>query len=152
MSDIPFRSLKRFCENIIVKNNCWLWVGSKTKGGYGKFMINYKIFYTHRLSYIIFKGDIPQGYTIDHLCRNPICCNPNHLECVTQKENLLRSPITKASIHSKKTHCPSWHILEGDNLSKSVLRTGKRRCRICYNKWQRNRRAKLNLNTQSKMG
>lgn len=44
----------------------------------------------HRVSHVLYKGPIPNGLVIDHLCRNPSCVNPDHLEAVTQKENVHR--------------------------------------------------------------
>ena len=73
-----------------------------------------------------FHGPVPSGMQLDHICRNRVCCNPQHLEPVTPKENQHRSPITSAG----KTHCKRGHPLSGDNLY-SHPGTGKRGCREC---------------------
>lgn len=66
---------------------------------------------------------------IDHLCRNPLCVRPDHLEQVTPRENLLRGvgPSAKAA---KKTHCPQGHPYAGENLG--IHRNGNRWCRTCH--------------------
>ena len=71
---------------------CWNWTGSKVLAGYGYIKVSSKeICYSHRLSYMIFKGLIPLRYQIDHLCKNKSCCNPEHLEAVTRHENSVRA-------------------------------------------------------------
>ena len=92
----------------------------------------------HRWSYKAFKGNIPAGYQIDHLCHtNDLacaggpdcyhrrCCNPEHLEAVTASENTIRQRHFERS----KTHCPKNHPYEGDNLIEGS--DGRRRCREC---------------------
>jgi DNA-binding XRE family transcriptional regulator len=70
---------------------CWIWQRARSKAGYGQTSHNGKLVYTHRLYYERHKGPIPEGKQIDHLCRNPPCCNPDHLEPVTQQENKRRA-------------------------------------------------------------
>lgn len=64
-------------------------------GGYGLMTINNKNIYAHRHFYEKYKGKIPQGLVLDHLCKNTLCVNPNHLEAVTQKVNMQRGDIWK---------------------------------------------------------
>ena len=82
----PFVRWARFVE---ITEGCWLWIGSKNAWGYGSFK-SFAGRYAHRFSYSIFKGPIPEGHMLDHLCRNPGCVNPRHLEPVTSKENCHR--------------------------------------------------------------
>jgi len=70
--------------------------------------------------------------TVDHLCRNTCCINPDHMEIVTLAENILRGNCPSA-INSRKTHCKRGHKLSGNNL---LIFSGKRQCRICINKAQ----------------
>lgn len=114
--------------------------------GYGHMTVNNKQVGAHRVSYRAFKGKIPEGLELDHLCRMPCCVNPDHLEPVTRQENVKRGavPIVSARRELSKTHCPQGHAYSGDNL---VIDTkGARRCKICKreacNKAARKRRAR----------
>ncbi len=72
-------------------DGCWLWKGAFTGAGYGQIYVNGKVVYTHRYAYTVIAGKaIPEGHDLDHLCRNRLCANPDHLEAVTRKENLRR--------------------------------------------------------------
>jgi hypothetical protein len=51
----------------------------------------------HRFAYLEFVGPIPDGLVLDHLCRNKKCVNPDHLEPVTNAENLRRGRVARAS-------------------------------------------------------
>lgn len=76
--------------------NCWVWKQSCGNHGYGNAHIGGKFYLAHRLSHEHFKGLIPIGYEIDHLCFNKRCINPNHLEAVTKYENLRRENVKRA--------------------------------------------------------
>lgn len=81
------------------------------------------------MSHELHKGPIPEGLVIDHLCRNRGCVNPDHLEAVTQRENILRGEGLAAA-NARKTHCPKGHPYSGENLYV-VPSSGRRQCRIC---------------------
>lgn len=72
-------------------NGCWLWQGAKNAEGYGRIYHLGRLDYTHRVSYELANGPIPEGLDVDHLCRTPACCNPEHLEPVTRAVNLQRA-------------------------------------------------------------
>lgn len=79
---------------------CWIWQRSLLRGGYGRVgngRINgrKKFIYAHVLSYESVNGPVPTGLEIDHLCKNPACVNPTHLEAVTHDVNMQRSKNTK---------------------------------------------------------
>lgn len=112
-------------------NDCWLWTGNRTHDGYGLF--TWKIDGKsvgrgpHRLIYQQLAGPIPDGLTLDHLCRNRLCCNPKHLEPCGRGENARRGDTGQWK--RDKTHCPKGHPYEGRNLM--VTKRGHRQCRQC---------------------
>lgn len=119
-----------FESKINKTDDCWLWTGAKQNRGYG----NYRSKLAHRVSYERYIGPIPNGLTIDHLCRNRLCVNPAHLEPVTQYENNMRGQ-TVVAINKKKTHCSNGHELSGANVKVAIRKDGIRRvCRKC-NGW-----------------
>lgn len=125
----PINSVPRMMENSIqIVNGCWSWTGPVGHNGYGKCAINKKSKLAHRVFYQHFKGEIQSGNQIDHLCKNRLCVNPEHLEEVTAKENNLRSESPSA-INAKKTHCINGHEFTVENTYVSKL--GRRNCRAC---------------------
>jgi hypothetical protein len=70
----------------VEKNGCWHWLGAKTKAGYGRFKLDGVNCYA-RVSYMLFKGDVPEDLEVMHLCDRTSCVNPNHLQLGTAKEN-----------------------------------------------------------------
>ncbi len=113
-------------------NGCIIWTGTKTKEGYGFIVAEGTNKSTHRVAYELAKGVIPDGLFIDHLCRNPSCINPDHLEAVTQKINNLRG-MSPWAINARKTHCNKGHPLSGANFAMYKGRKGirYRQCRKC---------------------
>jgi hypothetical protein len=130
---------ERFWKKVRKTDSCWLWVGCILKAGYGQFALpGGKRLYAHRICYEIYKGKIPKGLVLDHLCRVPSCVNPDHLEAVTMKVNILRGE-TITSMNSKKIHCLRGHKLSGKNLYHAPGDT-RRRCRLCISdKYQKNK-------------
>lgn len=92
--------LRRLAAKVTLADaGCWQWNGADNGHGYGCIDLGGRITYTHRLAYEAFFGPIPEGYDIDHLCRNRRCCNPFHLEAVTRRENLMRGEtLTRAHL------------------------------------------------------
>jgi hypothetical protein len=83
----------RFHEKYTPEPNtgCWLWTASLNNGGYGKLSVSRSYWVeAHRVAYELYKGPIPGGKCIDHLCRVRSCVNPDHLEAVTLSENIRR--------------------------------------------------------------
>lgn len=87
-------------------NGCWDWVGATNPGGYGHWYSKSGTCLAHRRVYEMHKGPIPAGLTLDHLCRRPICVNPDHLEPVTQYENWRRgdAPAAKRVRQKAREH------------------------------------------------
>lgn len=82
------------------KTGCWVWTGHTDKGGYAVTTFRGKGGVVHRFVYEHHQGPIPAGMTIDHLCRNPSCINPDHMEAVSMRENLRRSSRIKLAPES----------------------------------------------------
>lgn len=121
-------------ERAVGPLDCWEWTGFKNKLGYGRFYVDRAngIRQAHRVSYELHVGPIPDGLVIDHLCRNPGCVNPGHLEPVTNAENVRRgdnSDVTRQR-HRERRTCAQGHPLFGDNV-RIVKRDGARACREC---------------------
>lgn len=110
------------------EDGCWLWRGCILSTGYGQAWIDGQRDNAHRIAYELLVGPISEGLTIDHLCRVRHCVNPDHLEPVTMRENLLRGE-SPAAHHARKTHCAEGHPLAGENLR--VDRRGWRICVTC---------------------
>lgn len=131
----------RFWSKVIKTDYCWTWIGSKNNRGYGTTHLDGgKTYYAHRASYEIAKGQIPEGLCLDHLCRNTLCVNPDHLEAVTMRENCLRG-FSVPAINARKTHCRKGHELSGNNLMKQRLSKGHRECLICAKSREKRRRS-----------
>ena len=110
---------------------CYKWPGYITGMGYGQLGTKKKLgknISAHRLVWEATNGPIPHGLSLDHLCRNPACVNPHHLEPVTHKENCLRG-VGITAINSKKTHCKTGHPFDEDNTG--YQKSGKRYCKEC---------------------
>jgi len=121
----------RFWSKVNKTDSCWEWTSSKNSSGYGYFGISSdNVVRAHRFSYEHYKGKIPKGLTIDHLCRNRKCVNPEHLEAVTQQENIRRG---ETGLHNRiKSHCQHGH---GYTKENTYVYYGKRNCRICRSKY-----------------
>ena len=107
---------------------CWSHRVKPAQKGYRQPSFRGRGAYLHRLVYEALRGPIPEGLQLDHLCRNRGCCNPDHLEPVSSRENILRGETIPAAC-AAKTHCLNGHPLSGGNLV--VLLDGRRNCREC---------------------
>lgn len=94
---ITFADAARFAEKVKVTDGCWEWQGAKGPLGYGNMSWGGRIVAAHRVSYALHVGAIPDGMVIDHLCRNPKCVNPYHLEPVSHTINIQRGDAAKLS-------------------------------------------------------
>jgi HNH endonuclease len=76
-------------------SGCWLFTGKRHREGYGRLNRGGKQHLAHRVFYEAFVGPIPDGYELDHLCKNKSCVNPRHLEAVPHQENMQRVDWSK---------------------------------------------------------
>ena len=120
---------ERFFLKVRMTHTCWVWTGATTRRrGYGRIRVGGgEKMLAHRLAYEWFVGPIPEGLVLDHLCRNPRCCNPQHLEAVDHRENCLRGTSPWAQ-NARKTHCANGHEFTPENTRIS---RGARDCRAC---------------------
>lgn len=119
----PGTPLERLMRRVVVDGNgCWIYGGKLMNTGYGSIHVDGVPTLTHRFSYEVHVGPIPDGLHIDHLCRVRACCNPEHLEPVTQAENNRRAA-------RKLDHCKRGHAF--DETNTYVSPDGMRQCRTC---------------------
>ena len=127
--------MERFWEKVDIREDgCWVWTastfGGKPGNEYGGIRLGPKaagMRLAHRVSYEFYKGPIPDGLHIDHLCRVRLCVNPDHLEAVTPKQNVLRG-VSMVAANVRKTHCPYGHPYD---LFNTYVYRGSRFCRPC---------------------
>jgi hypothetical protein len=125
---VDSEQLKRFMAKVEITLTCWLWKGASQSNGYGRFDVDGRTTYAHRTSYEHFVGAIAEGLTLDHLCRTRLCVRPDHLEPVTNKENLMRG-MSFSARNAVKINCPRGH--EYSDTNTYTDRRGRRFCKTC---------------------
>lgn len=132
------RLVRRFWRRIDSSDpqGCWPF-DRPNKEGYGNLRLgtrpNDVHLLAHRVAYTLKHGPIPEDMTIDHLCRNRACCNPDHMEPVTRAENVLRGESLSAQ-NARKTHCKNGHEFTPENTRVTHPKgPGRvhRACRAC---------------------
>ena len=118
----------RFWAKVRKTETCWMWTACLLRDGYGLFSVNGALVRAHRFAYELLVGPIPQGFTLDHLCRSRACVRPEHLEPVTNKDNVLRGNGLTA-LNARKTQCPQGHPYDLFNTHCNLK--GGRVCREC---------------------
>lgn len=118
----------RFWPKVQKTPECWIWTAAKNTDGYGRFLGDGRVVQAHRFAYEMLRGPIPDGLHLDHLCRVVACVNPDHLEPVTVRANLLRGNTSTAR-RAAQTHCIHGHEFTPENTY--IKPNGCRRCREC---------------------
>lgn len=138
----PTNPFWRFFDQVLLGDGCWEWTGYRRAGGWGVFSLSHREpVAAYRVAYEWARGSIPEGLTLDHLCRNRGCVNPAHLEPVSRGENTLRGDTITAR-NRAKTHCLRGHLFDDENTR---LDSGKRVCRACKRLAERGRRERSRL-------
>lgn len=114
---------KRFNESYKIVGKCWEWQKYLDRDGYGTFYFMKKGRRAHRVSWYLKNGDIPKSMVIDHICKNRKCVNPDHLRCITVKQNNIENSMSVGAINANKTTCKMGH--------KFDRFYGQRYCSIC---------------------
>jgi hypothetical protein len=137
--------IERFWERVdrsAGPQQCWPWTGSRNWLGYGRAKVRGRHSNAHRIAYLLAGRPIPAGFQVDHLCRVRACCNPQHLEAVPARENVLRGEAPSAQ-NASKTHCSRGHSFEGSNLVVTKSKNQRyRECRTCQRERVRRYRAR----------
>ena len=104
---MPESAWGRFWAKVDVSGDCWEWTAACFGNGYGQFRVwpNENHRGAHCVVWEMLVGPIPEGFEIDHRCKNRACVNPDHLEPVPQIVNLMRSEAWSA-VNARKTRCP----------------------------------------------
>jgi hypothetical protein len=116
--------LDRFLSKTIPEPNsgCLLWTAHVSKDGYGRFGIGRIAHEAHRVAYKLFKGEIPQGLCVDHICKVRSCVNPNHLRLLTREDNSR----FQDNFNARKKHCKCGN--------EYTLINDRRICKLCQAK------------------
>ena len=126
--DRPMGREDRVLANVTYDHGCWLFLG-RTEQGYGRIGHHDGTGLVHRAVYIALIGDPGDDIALDHMCRNPACVNPWHLDPVPNGVNVARGagPQRKKAL----THCPHGHTYTTENTI--IRKNGARECRVCHN-------------------
>ena len=122
---------ERFLLKVAVssKEKCWNWTACLSARGYGRFQLNGNTYAAHRVSFVLHGGILEKDKEIDHKCRNKSCVNPDHLQQITHKENVLIGESLQAK-NKRKTHCIRGHEFK-DSTTYYRPDDGGRTCNIC---------------------
>lgn len=122
--------LERFIPKVrvIPCGGCWEWTASLQPSGYGQIHgPDGQTLYTHRYSYELAYGPIPEGLYIDHVCRNRACCNPMHLRAVTPQVNATENSTSRAALYAARTVCDCGHPFDRLSVGRSCPACRRRR-------------------------
>lgn len=145
-SVLPYESVRHdaltYLQSRIERTpGCWIWRGYTDPSGYGRAVLpGGRYVMAHRLSYELLTGPIPDGLTLDHICRNRGCVKPQHLTPMTRGDNSLLWQLEDGR-YAGATHCPQGHPYNMANTYWYGPKRTKRRCRTCNRETAATRRA-----------
>lgn len=130
MCGAAVKSVEWMMARVKMAGDCWEWTSGKNSKGYGRVHATKleRGAMAHRVMYELVRGPIPEGLTLDHLCRNRACVNPDHLEAVTNRLNIIRGS-SPAADNANKATCLRGHALSGRNVW--IAKDGSRVCKEC---------------------
>jgi hypothetical protein len=147
--EIDPQAISRFEDKFIPEPNsgCWLWTAAISGKGYGRFGLGGKSRIASRVSYRIYKGDVPSRMFVCHTCDNPSCVNPDHLWLGSLTDN-VRDCAQKGRLQNQRiTHCAHGHPYDAENTYRQTKGRGCRTCRRVYV-----RRHKAKIKAASRLG
>jgi hypothetical protein len=127
--DLRSVNKERFWAKVHKATTCWIWTGRTTRGDYGAAFVPSARTYTsaHRVAWVLAGNDLDPARQIDHLCRNPLCVRPDHLDLVKGAVNNARS-TSPSGLNGRKTHCIRGHEFTAEN---TYVTPKGRLCRTC---------------------
>lgn len=114
-----------------LESGCWRWTAHIGSHGYGMIHTGpprLRLIVAHQAAYELYRGPVPEGLVLDHLCRNRWCVNPDHLEPVTEQENIMRGQAPCILIHLSGC-CMRGHEMVPENTY--IDKNNHRYCRTC---------------------
>jgi hypothetical protein len=123
--------MEQLLRHVKLAGSHWLWSGSLSEHGYGRLNVKGRTTLAHRVAYELYIGRIPDGMTLDHLCRVHACVNPKHLEPVSLVDNLMRGIPGRMKGRCRKGHDSSHFALKRNGSTAY--------CRVCRNEELRRR-------------
>lgn len=138
---------QRFWRKVDRSGDCWLWMGSRSTFGHGKFYrssppgVKMPAVPAHRYAHELLVGPVPESLVVRHKCDNAPCVNPDHLELGTVADNNHDKKVRGRARNGRESvsHCPQGHAY--DDVNTYVDNRGKRYCRTCQNRRRAERRA-----------
>lgn len=129
-----WKASERFWNKVEKTDGCWIWRGGSDGHGYGAFWLDGRMQKAHRVSFESESGAIPDGAMLDHLCMNPPCVRPDHLEVVTNAENIRRA-------YASLGRCRNGHEKTGNEVCRECQKASRQRRHDKRMEYQRTYRA-----------